>query len=163
MRKEVYFKMLEVIMAVITCLSPIIVAYFGYMSSKQQKQTKEFIELQTKYNQMNESNKKKELEDQKNAIAGIQQSVKDLQDQMNDLKMSINIDDINIKLKDIIEISQVNFEYSQSLSQVICAIGDCIDGSNVDKDAAKSFKHELNKHQENEREYVQRIFKKVAY
>ncbi len=155
--------MLEVIMAVITCLSPIIVAYFGYMSSKQQKQTKEFIELQTKYNQMNESNKKKELEDQKNAIAGIQQSVKDLQDQMNDLKMSINIDDINIKLKDIIEISQVNFEYSQSLSQVICAIGDCIDGSNVDKDAAKSFKHELNKHQENEREYVQRIFKKVAY
>lgn len=155
--------MLEVIMAVITCLSPIIVAYFGYMSSKQQKQTKEFIELQTKYNTMNEANKKKELEDQKKAIAGIQQSVKDLQNQMNDLKKSMNIDDINMKLKDIIEISQVNFEYSQSLSQVICAIGDCIDGSNVDKDAAKSFKHELNKHQENEREYVQRIFKKVAY
>ena len=83
-------------MAIITCLSPIIVAYFGYMSSKQQKQTKEFIELQTKYNTMNEANKKKELEDQKNAIAGIQQSVKDLQNQMNDLKKSINIDDINI-------------------------------------------------------------------
>ena len=50
--------MLDTITTLITCLSPIIVAYFGYITTRQQKQTKEFIELQTKYNEQNESMKK---------------------------------------------------------------------------------------------------------
>ena len=51
------------IIALITCLSPIIVAYFGYITTRQQKQTKEFIELQTQYNQQNENLKKQEIEE----------------------------------------------------------------------------------------------------
>ena len=57
--------MLDTIIKFITCLSPIIVAYFGYITSRQQKQTKEFIELQTKYNEQNERMKKQEVEEQK--------------------------------------------------------------------------------------------------
>ena len=38
--------MLENFTTLVTCLSPIIVAYFGYITTRQQKQTKEFIELQ---------------------------------------------------------------------------------------------------------------------
>ena len=110
--------MLENLNLIITCLSPIIVAYFGYISTKQQKQTKEFIDLQTKFNNLNEQNKKKEVEAQKKGIEGIQQSITELQTQMNELKSTVNIKGINDQLKDIIEISHINFEYSQSLSQV---------------------------------------------
>lgn len=154
--------MLEVVMTVITCLSPIIVAYFGYISTKQQKQTKEFIDLQTKFNTMNEQNKKKEAEEQKKAIEGIQKSIGELQTQINTLKKSVdNLDGINTQLKDIMEISHINFEYSQSLSQVICAIGDCIDSASVDNDSANKFQSELDRHKNEEREYVNRILKIV--
>ena len=154
--------MLENINLIITCLSPIIVAYFGYISTKQQKQTKEFIDLQSKFNNLNEQNKKKEVEAQKKAIEGIQQSITELQTQMNELKSTVNIKGINDQLKDIIEISHINFEYSQSLSQVICAIGDCIDNSQVDKTSAAGFKKELDRHKSAEREFVNRIIK-IAY
>lgn len=154
--------MLEVVMTVITCLSPIIVAYFGYISTKQQKQTKEFIDLQTKFNTMNEQTKKKEAEEQKAAIEGIQKSVAELQKQINTLKSSVdNLNGINSQLKDIMEISHINFEYSQSLSQVICAIGDCIDSASVDNDSANKFQSELDRHKNEEREYVNRILKIV--
>lgn len=154
--------MLEMVTAVITCLSPIIVAYFGYITTKQQKQTKEFIDLQTRYNNQNAEIKKQEAEAQKKSIADIQQSVKDLQTQLNNLESKIDIKKINDRLEDIIDISQVNFEYSQSLSSVICAIGDCVDQS-VDSDTAKKFKEELQAHQAREREFTKRIVHKVAY
>ena len=154
--------MLEAITTVITCLSPIIVAYFGYITTKQQKQTKEFIDLQTKFNSVNEENKRKEAEEQKKLIESIQKSVSDLQRQVGDMKNEMNIDNINKQLENIIEISHVNFEYSQSLSQVICAIGDCIDSSTVSEESAKAFKTQLDEHQKNEREFTNRIFK-VAY
>lgn len=154
--------MLEVITAIITCVSPIIVAYFGYITTKQQKQTKEFIDLQTRYNEQNAAIKRQEAEAQKKSIEGIQKSVKDLQSQMRNLESKFDIKKINDRLDDIIEISQVNFEYSQSLSSVICAIGDCIDSS-VDSDTAAKFKNELKAHQSREREFASRIVHKVAY
>lgn len=154
--------MLENLNLIITCLSPIIVAYFGYISTKQQKQTKEFIDLQTKFNSLNEQNKKKEAESQKKAIEGIQQSITELQTQMNELKTTVDTKKINEQLKDIIEMSHINFEYSQSLSQVICAIGDCIDNSQIDGTAAADFKKELDRHKNTEREIMNRIVK-IAY
>lgn len=153
--------MLEIIMSVITCLSPIIVAYFGYIATKQQKQTKEFIDLQTKYNTQNEALKKKEMEDQKQSIDAIRKSVADLQKQIIDLKQQVDLSKINDQLENIINISQVNFEYSQSLSQVICAIGDCIESAHVGEAQTKKFKTELERHQSEERKFVNRIFKVV--
>ena len=146
------------IIALITCLSPIIVAYFGYMTTRQQKQTKEFIELQTKYNQQNENLKKQEIEEQKKAIAEIKSSVDKLQDQIN----KMDIEHINTQLGNIIQLSHINFEYSQSLSQVICAIGDCIENAHIEEAPTARFQQELARHQKDEREFASRILK-IAY
>lgn len=154
--------MYEIISSLITCISPIIVAYFGYIATKQQKQTKEFIDLQTKYNAQNDSIKKQEIDAQKKSISEIQNSIKVLRDQMIKLEQKVDMDRINSRLEDIIDISQVNFEYSQSLSSVICAIGDCVDSA-VEPEIANKFKAELNAHQIREREFTNRILRKVAY
>ena len=161
--------MLEALTTLITCISPIIVAYFGYIATRQQKQTKEFIELQTKYNQQNEAMKKQEAEEQKQAIKSIKDSVDQLQHQFNELNGKFNsldqrmdISRINDQLNNILELSHVNFEYSQSLSEVICAIGDCIETANVGKPQAERFQKELERHNEDERKFVSRILK-IAY
>lgn len=153
----------EIISSLITCISPIIVAYFGYIATKQQKQTKEFIDLQTKYNAQNETIKKQEAEAQKKLVTEIQDSVNKLREQVKTLEDKFDIQRINDRLEDIIDISQVNFEYSQSLSSVICAIGDCVDNSVSDPTVANKFKNELNAHQAREREFTNRILHKVAY
>ena len=155
--------MLDTITTLITCLSPIIVAYFGYITTRQQKQTKEFIELQTKYNEQNESMKKQEIEDQKKAIKAIKESVEKLQHQFDELNGKFtSFEQINNQLEDILELSHVNFEYSQSLSEVICAIGDCIESANVSQDEVNKFQKELERHKEEERKFVSRILK-IAY
>lgn len=154
--------MIDIITAIITCISPIIVAYFGYITTKQQKQTKEFIDLQTRFNNQNAELKKQEADQQKKAIEDVQKSIKNLEKQMQGLEAKFDIKKINDRLDDIVEISQVNFEYSQSLSSVICAIGDCVDSS-VDPKIASKFKTELNAHQAREREFTNRIIHKVAY
>ena len=155
--------MLDTITTLITCLSPIIVAYFGYITTRQQKQTKEFIELQTKYNEQNESMKKQEIEDQKKAIKAIKDSVEKLQQQFDELNGKFtSFEQINNQLEDILELSHVNFEYSQSLSEVICAIGDCIESANVSQDKVNKFQKELERHKEEERKFVSRILK-IAY
>ena len=161
--------MLEALTTLITCISPIIVAYFGYIATRQQKQTKEFIELQTKYNQQNEAMKKQEAEEQKQAIKSIKDSVDQLQHQFNELNGKFNsldqrmdISRINDQLNNILELSHVNFEYSQSLSEVICAIGDCIETANVGKPQAERFQKGLERRKEDERKFVSRILK-IAY
>ena len=161
--------MLEALTTLITCISPIIVAYFGYIATRQQKQTKEFLELQTKYNQQNEAMKKQEAEEQKQAIKSIKDSVDQLQHQFNELNGKFNsldqrmdISRINDQLNNILELSHVNFEYSQSLSEVICAIGDCIETANVGKPQVERFQKELERHKEDERKFVSRILK-IAY
>ena len=145
--------MLENFTTLVTCLSPIIVAYFGYITTRQQKQTKEFIELQTKYNEQNEAMKKQEIEEQKRAIQSIKESVDKLQKQID--RMDIN--QINNQLDNILELTHINFEYSQSLSQVICAIGDCIENVHIGVAQTAKFQKELARHQEEERTFVSRI------
>lgn len=154
--------MMEAITAFITCLSPIIVAYFGYITTRQQKQTKEFIELQTKYNQQNEQMKKQEMEEQQKAIKEIQASVAKLQEQFVALDKRMNIDEINDRLNNILELSHINYEYSQSLSQVICAIGDCIESTHANDPHTNRVSREMERHQEEEKRISARIFK-VAY
>ena len=155
--------MLDTITTLITCLSPIIVAYFGYITTRQQKQTKEFMERQTKYKEQNESMKKQEIEDQKKAIKAIKESVEKLQHQFDELNGKFtSFEQINNQLEDILELSHVNFEYSQSLSEVICAIGDCIESANVSQDKVNKFQKELERHKEEERKFVSRILK-IAY
>ena len=150
--------MLENFTTLVTCLSPIIVTYFGYITTRQQKQTKEFIELQTKYNEQNEAMKKQEIEEQKRAIQSIKESVDKLQKQID--RMDIN--QINNQLDNILELTHINFEYSQSLSQVICAIGDCIENAHIGEAQTAKFQKELARHQEEERTFVSRILK-IAY
>ena len=69
----------------------------------------------------------------------------------------MDIEHINTQLGNIIQLSHINFEYSQSLSQVICAIGDCIENAHIEEAPT-----ELARHQKDEREFASRILK-IAY
>lgn len=135
----------------VMCLSPIICAWMSYRSSVSQKKTKEFMDLQAKYNEQTEQIRKSEAEAQKKAIADMHTDIDNLRTQVKELSDSLSIASISERLQDLIQISKINFDYSTSMSQLISAVGDCIEtGSPEDiatmrKDVArhKQFEHAM--------------------
>lgn len=143
----------------IICITPFIVGYFSWRTAVSQKKTKEFMELQAKYNTQQEEIKKSEAERQNQVIERMSQDIDSLRDQVDTLQKSLSLDSIKSQLSDVIELSNINFNYSQSLSQVICAIGDCIDKAAIGDTG--SVAAELAKHKAQEREITNRLLKIV--
>lgn len=131
------------------CLSPIICAWMAWRASVSQKKTKEFLELQTKYNQKVEEDKQKEVDAQKAAIAELDKKIEKLTRQTSELAKKSDESKISEQLDNILKISRMQFEYSTSMSQVICAIGDCVEAagagdiSTMKKELARHKKYEL--------------------
>ena len=147
----------EIIERLIVCISPIVVAWFAWRSSVSQKRTKEFLELQTKYNAELEATKKREADAQHAAMEKMSDDIAKLESKVDTLVNSLDLEEINGQLKNILELSNINFDYSQSLSQVICAIGDCVERSSIGNTSVVA--DELAKHKVKEREITGRLVK----
>lgn len=141
------------------CLSPIICAWMAWKSSVSQKKTKEFMELQAKYNQKIEDDKRKEIVSHQDSINDLNAKIEKLSKQVTDLANQSGNQKVVDKLNDILKISRMQFDYSTSMSQVICAIGDCIENSNVGDISA--MKKELDRHQKFERTMTSELLKLV--
>lgn len=123
---------LEVFQIVMTCLSPIIIAWFGYSASKNEKQTKKYMQSQEELKQANAKLKEKEKEELKTHFDKIDKSINSLTKQVQNLEQSISkISEIDKRIDGLVEMSNVNFEFCNSLSAVISSIGNALDSSDV--------------------------------
>lgn len=123
---------LEVFQIILGCISPIIIAWFGYCASKNEKQTKKYIESQEELKKANNKLKDKENEELQKHFTSIENSIQSLADQVSKLEKSINtISEIDRRLDGLVEMSNINFEFCTSLSSVISSIGNALDSSNV--------------------------------
>ena len=140
-----FFAYLERLLIV---LSPIIAAYFAYKSAVTQKDTKKYVDLRQKYEKELEEKREAAEKAQQEAIKQMQQDLKDLRREMNDWKKSINMGEVDDKLDAVLTVSKLNFQYSQSLSSVILAIGDVVETSQVGD--VDTIKEEMKRHKKEE-------------
>ncbi len=152
--------MLDVLVKIIGCLSPIICAWIAYNSSVTTKKTKEYMELQAKYNKELEEKKDRETEEQRKAMDQMKKDIESLSQQVDNLAKSFSMEDIHTKLEHLTTMSQLNFEYSQSLSSVICSIGDCIE--RADLNGTDEISKEMSEHRAREKEFANRLAKTVV-
>lgn len=151
--------MLDNLIKIITCLSPIVCAWIAYNSSVTTKKTKEYMELQAKYNQELEEKKEREAEQQRQAMARMQKDIAALSDKVDNLAKEFSMEDIHNKLEHLTTMSQLNFEYSQSLSSVICSIGDCLEHADIR--GTEEIGKEMDEHRKREKEFANRLAKTV--
>jgi len=134
----------------IICITPIIVAWFSWRSAVTQKKTKELVELQAKYNAKEKEIQKNEKDEQKQNIAKLSEDMCKVKEQIDQLSQTLNLEELHKQLSKISAISKINYDYSQSLSQVICAIGKCIEVTDPEGKSAQEVASVLAAHQQKE-------------
>ena len=142
----------------ITCVSPIIIALFAYWSSRNEKQTKEYLEIQKKHQDLLDEEAKKDRKSIDDHFNKIDERLCNVNSQVTKLNKSIEeIEDLSKKINGLVSLSNINFEFCTSLSHMISAIGTSLDSSAViDSVNLKSELSEFNKKQS---EYSSRAVK----
>lgn len=151
--------MLDTLIKIITCISPILCAIIAWNSTTTTKKTKEYMELQSKYNKELEEKKARESKEQRDAMARMQQDIANVSKKVDELAQAFSMEDLHDKLEHLTAMSQLNFEYSQSLSSVICSIGDCIERADMAK--SDDISKEMAEHRKRESEFAKRLTKIV--
>ena len=132
----------------LTALSPIIAAFFAYKTAVTEKETKKYVELREKYEKEMQSKREAAEAAQSKAIADMQADVKQLRKEMADWQKTINMNDVDSKLDCLLKVSKLNFDYSQSLSSVIAAIGDVVEKAEVGD--VDTIREEIKRHKKEE-------------
>ena len=154
---EAFFDYLE---RIVVCISPIVIAWFGYRASKNEKQTKKYIETQEELKRANDTLKKKEKDELQAHLDKLDESIGTLTLEINGLKKSINgISEIDKRLNNLVEMSNVNFEFCTSLSTVISSIGNALDSTDVIESG--NLRNDLSDHQKKEHELIAKVCKIV--
>lgn len=123
---------LEIFQIIMTCISPIIIAWFGYSANKNEKQTKKYMESQEQLKQANNKLKDKEKKELQAHFTKLDNSIASLTNQVKNLETSISkISEIDKRIEGLVEMSNVNFEFCNSLSSVISSIGNALDSSDM--------------------------------
>lgn len=143
----------ETIQNLVIAVTPLAVGILSYLSVKKDKEDKEYRELRENYEEVLNNEKKKKDEKIENSINKITEDVKNLSTKID----NIDVEDINTQLKNLVSISEINLQYSQSLSKVVTTIGECLRDSNIefDNDISKV----ISEHQELERNITNRLYK----
>lgn len=89
----------------------------------------------------------------------MQKDIAALSEKVDDLAEKFSMEDIHNKLEHLTTMSQLNFEYSQSLSSVICSIGDCLEHADIA--GTEEIGKEMDEHRKREQEFANRLAKTV--
>lgn len=153
---------MNILQGFITVLTPIIVAWFGYRQTKSQKQSDEYIKLRDKYESEQEKSRKEEVEQQKKQFEEFGKSLQELQKQVKAIQDSQTTSSSKVEqdLVSLVNMSNVNFEYCQSLSRVVGTIGEAL--GTVDSVDEEVITKAIEKHKDDEQSLIRRIYK-ISY
>lgn len=155
--------MLTVFTTIITCLTPIFVAWGGWKVSLSQKESKRYHDLLDKYNkERDESEREKEkarIEREKEMDAKITK----LETMVTDLTNNHESSDLEERVEKLYSMTTINHEYIQSVSNVMTAIGEGLVMSGTLKpETEKSIHDTIEKHRATEQELNQKIYKTIC-
>ena len=143
---EVFF---DYFVRFMTCISPIVVGWFGIQANRNSKKQAEYIQAQEDLKAANEELKVKEKKELEEHFKKIDGSITKLTKQVAKLETSIGkISEIDKRINNLVEMSNINFEFCTSLSAVISSIGNALDSSDaiesgtLQADLAEHKKHE---------------------
>lgn len=142
----------------LTCASPIIVAWFAYRANRSEKQTKKYLEAQEALKTANNTLKERDDKEVQRQFQEITDLTGTILKKFDDVDAQLkNISILDKKIENLIEISNLNFEFCTSLSVIISSIGSALDKSNNFKDSDLSA--DLKQHRIREQEIVNKVCK----
>ena len=149
---------LEIVERIIICLSPIIVAWFGFQANKNEKQTKKYFESQEALKAANDALKAKEKQELQAHFDKVDNAIKDLSNEVKNMQTSLSkLTEIDNMMTNLVTMSNNNFQYCTSLSTVISSIGHALESSDVIESG--KIGEEIAAHEERERKLINNVCK----
>lgn len=146
---------------IVSLFTPLLLAYFSYLTVKKEKHEKENKILRDKYEKEMENKRNAIDKKRDDAINAIRDDVSTLQDQIQKLEGAVDMKEINKSLNKLVDISSFNIEYSQSLSHVVVTIGETLKKSNPN--SVDIIEKAIEAHHKTERDMLQNEMFKVFY
>lgn len=151
---------LKILEGIITCVTPVILAIIGLRQTRANKKVEEYTKLNQELAEMRdkeEQRQKKELDEHFKKIEG---SFDDFKQEFSSLSEKVEkLSKLDRQLSSLIELSQVNFEFCQSLSTIVSGIADALDST--DAINSEGLKSQLAEHHKTEQALAGRILKIV--
>lgn len=142
---------------VITLITPLFIAWCGRAMTITKKDNEKYRKLREEADRMKEEKEEAEKKAQRDEIKKICEKIDAIQEELNNL----NIDRISEQLEHVINMTNLNFEYSQSLSGVVVCLGNSIEEADQLATAGKIHEAIVN-HQKKEQSIINRLCK-IAY
>lgn len=143
-----FLTMIERIFAI---FSPIFIAWCGWKISVTDRQNKAYRELRQQYDESMEKQRKKEQQEQANAIASTAKKVDELTAEVTEIRRIQENQNIAEDIHELTKLVNINFEYCQSLSDVVSTMGQTSNNKDVQEAVAQ--------HKKTEHDLVSRIYK----
>lgn len=143
--------LVSILSIVISSFTTIIVAIIGVNQNKRAKASEEFRELTLENERIRKEREAEIKEEEELRLKSIESTIKDLRQDIKDVRKSFDIDELNTQLEHLHTLNTINFEYIQSLSNVVVSVGECISCSGVMNDeAVTKMESEIEKHKNKE-------------
>ena len=150
----------EIFERLMICLSPFFIAWMSYRSSQNEKQMKKYMESHEELKRISAELKEKEQKELQEHLSKIDKSIASLTKTVNTLEDKVDkIGAIDKQLERIVDMSNADLEFCQSLSSVISSIGNALDSSEVIPSGA--LREDLKAHKKREQELLNKVFKIV--
>lgn len=153
----------EIIVACISAFATIAVAILGFIQLRESKKNEADRELRAQNEQLQEEARKREKEEQNEQMQEMRNAIEALTTEVKELRQDYDISNIEKQLNTLHFLNEFNFEYIQSLSNVVLNMGDALSSSSTIDDSVRgTLKNEISKHKTLEKEITQKLVKIVA-
>ena len=149
---------ISLISILMTAFTSICVAWLGVRHSRKEKQEESYRELQAENDRMQKEKQEEEKETYIERLHSIETSVSDLSEDISDMSHALDMEDIHKQLLNLHELNKINFEYIQSLSNVVVTIGETIDVIALNPDDKEKLQEEIHTHKSKEEKINAKLY-----
>lgn len=141
----------SILSIVISSLTTIIVAVIGVNQNKRAKESEEFRNLTLENERIRKEREKEIKEEEEERLKSIEDMIGNLRQDIKGIRQGLNIEALNNQLDHLHTLNTINFEYIQSLSNVVVTVGECISSSEVlNETGTTKMESEIDKHKQKE-------------
>ena len=148
---------------ILPAISPIIFAVLAFLQNRKIKADERYRNERKKTESLREKERKREEEAQASRLKEIEESISKLNHEVKDLRSDIDIQKVERQLDQLHVMNSLNFEYVQSLSDVVITIGDAMASSTlIDDSVKKKLAREVGSHKNKENTVMQELIKIIV-
>lgn len=150
---------ISLISIVMTAITSIGVAWLGMIHNRKEKKDSEYRELQATNEQLKQEKNEIEKKQHAERLEKIESSLESLSKDVSSITEALDLNTVEKQLSNLHILTQTNFKYIQSLSNVVITIGEVVDDlESVDDSNRNKLRIQIEDHRKTEDEVNNQLY-----